>query len=213
MPDVEVYTAVLPGLARTDGMLVAISTPYRKLGLLYQKHRDCFGDDNDDVLVVRGASKVFNPTLSDATIAAQRAADPTGSAAEWDAVFRDDLSSFLDDQSIDAAVDHGRPLELPPREGVLYHTFVDMGGGRHDPRQSASSMLSARVTRAAMSPMWFAVGTVIRARRCESSWSLRSSIVAPSSLATTIRPSGLPVPVARTAASTGKRRACEANCT
>jgi hypothetical protein len=131
-PDTEVYTAVLPALARTNGMLIAISTPYRKLGLLYQKYRDNFGDDNDDVLVVQGGSKTFNPTLSDAIIAAQRAADPTGSGAEWDAVFRDDLSSFLDDQSIDAAVDYARPLELPPREGVDYFAFVDMSGGRHD---------------------------------------------------------------------------------
>jgi hypothetical protein len=130
-PDTETYTAVLPAL-RTNGMLVCISTPYRKMGLLYQKHRDHFGVDADDVLVVQGASRVFNPTLSDAMIAAQRAADPTGAGAEWDAVFRDDLSSFLDDQSIDAAIEHGRPLELSPQTGVAYHAFVDMGGGRRD---------------------------------------------------------------------------------
>jgi hypothetical protein len=131
-PDTEVYTAVLPSLATTDGMLVGISTPYRKTGLLHSKWRDHFGVDSDDVLVVQGASRVFNPTLSDAVIAAQRAADPAAAGAEWDAEFRDDLSSFLDDQSIDAAVDHGRPLELPPREGVVYFCFVDMSGGRHD---------------------------------------------------------------------------------
>jgi phage terminase large subunit-like protein len=39
MPDVETYTAVLPSLARTGGMLIGISTPYRKLGLLYQAPR------------------------------------------------------------------------------------------------------------------------------------------------------------------------------
>ena len=36
-PDVEVYRAVLPALATTGGMLIGISTPYRKVGLLYQK--------------------------------------------------------------------------------------------------------------------------------------------------------------------------------
>jgi hypothetical protein len=132
-PDTETYTAVLPSLATTGGMLIGISTPYRKTGLLYQKYRDHFGDvDSDDVLVVQGASKVFNPTLADATIEAQRAADPLAAGAEWDAIFRDDLSGFLDDASIDAAVDHGRPLELPPRAGVAYFAFVDMSGGRHD---------------------------------------------------------------------------------
>jgi hypothetical protein len=131
-PDTEVYTAVLPGLARTGGMLVAISTPYRKIGLLYQKFRDSYAHDEGNILVVQGPSKVFNPTLKDSVISAQRAADPTGSGAEWDAIFRDDLSSFLDEASIDAAIQHGRPLELPPREGVAYFVFVDMSGGRHD---------------------------------------------------------------------------------
>ena len=44
---------------------------------------------------------------------AQRAADPVAALAEWDAEFRTDIGAFLDDASIDAAVDHGRPLELP----------------------------------------------------------------------------------------------------
>jgi len=85
LPDVETYRAVLPSLATTDGMLIGISTPYRKLGLLYQKHRDHFGQDGDDVLVVQGRSQAFNPTLTDSVIAAQRTADPAGAVSEWDA--------------------------------------------------------------------------------------------------------------------------------
>src|SRR5262245_16690884 len=103
-PDTETYTAILPSLATTNGMLVGISTPYRKLGLLHQKWRDHFGVDGDDVLVVQGASKAFNPSLADATIAAQRAADPAAAGAEWDAEFRRDISAFLDDELIDAAI-------------------------------------------------------------------------------------------------------------
>src|SRR5262249_36711406 len=109
-PDTEVYSAVLPALATTNGMLIGISTPYRKLGLLHQKWRDHFGVDDDGVLVVQGASRVFNPSLSDAVLAAQRAADPTAAGAEWDAEFRSDIGAFLDDELIDAAIDHGRPL-------------------------------------------------------------------------------------------------------
>jgi hypothetical protein len=62
-PDVETYRAILPSLATTNGMLIGISTPYRKMGLLHQKHRDYFGVDDPDVLVVQGASKTFNPSL------------------------------------------------------------------------------------------------------------------------------------------------------
>jgi Phage Terminase len=131
LPDVETYRAILPSLATTNGMLIGISTPYRKLGLLHQKHRDFFGVDSDDVLVVQGGTQTFNPTLSDQTLAAQRQADPTAAMSEWDAEFRTDLSSFLDDQLIDAAVEHGRPLELPPIKGtyLLYRAFCDASGG------------------------------------------------------------------------------------
>jgi Phage Terminase len=128
-PDVEVYRAVLPSLATTGGMLIGISTPFRKLGLLHLKHRDHFGIDDDDVLVVQGASKLFNPSLSETAIAAQRAADPTAAGAEWDAEFRSDIASFLDDELIDRAVEHGRPLELSPVGGVCYSGFVDASGG------------------------------------------------------------------------------------
>ena len=33
---------------------------------------------------------------------------------------------------IDGAVEHGRPLELPPRAGITYRAFVDASGGRHN---------------------------------------------------------------------------------
>jgi hypothetical protein len=131
-PDTETYTAVLPSLITTGGMLIAISTPYRRLGLLYSKHREYFGIDSDDVLVVQGASTTFNPSLSDAAIAAQRTADPAAALAEWDAEFRNDISAFLDDQTIDQAVEFGRPLELSPVRGRFYKCFVDPSGGRGD---------------------------------------------------------------------------------
>jgi hypothetical protein len=131
-PDTETYTAVLPALLTTNGMLIGISTPYRRMGLLHQKYRDHFGQDGDDVLVVQGTSTQFNPSLSDAAVHAQRAADPTAASSEWDAEFRTDIAAFLDDQLIESAVEHGRPLELPPRPAITYKCFVDASGGRGD---------------------------------------------------------------------------------
>jgi hypothetical protein len=132
MPDIETYRAVLPALATTGGMLCAISTPFRKIGLLHQKHRDAFAVDDPEVLVVQGNTRTFNPTLDEKTIERQRAADPTAAISEWDAEFRTDISTFLDDQLIDAAVEYGRPLELPPTKtlfGSIYKAFVDPSGG------------------------------------------------------------------------------------
>jgi hypothetical protein len=130
IPDVETYRAVLPSLATTNGILIGISSPYRKLGLLHQKYRDNFGIDSDDVLVVQGPTKLFNPTISDEVIAAQSQDDPTSASSEWDAQFRSDISTFLDDELIDAAIERGRPLELPPRPfPAFYRAFTDSAGG------------------------------------------------------------------------------------
>jgi len=131
-PDVETYRAVLPSLATTAGLLIGISSPYRRRGLLHDKHRDAFGQDDDDVLVVQGASTLFNPTLDNHVIDRARQSDPEAARAEWDAEFRSDLSAFLDDELIDTAIEPGRPLELPPRSEFTYSAFTDASAGRHD---------------------------------------------------------------------------------
>jgi hypothetical protein len=128
-PDSEVYSAVLPALLTTDGLLVAISSAYRRVGLFYTKHRDYFGVDSDDTLVVQGSSRAFNGTLDEGRIAAMRAADPLASKSEFDSEFRADLATFLDEAVLDRAIDRSRPLELPPKAGVYYVAFVDPSGG------------------------------------------------------------------------------------
>jgi hypothetical protein len=74
-PDVETYRACLPSLVASGGMWVGISTGYRRIGLLFEKHRDHFGRDGDDVLCISGATEVFNPTIDVAAIAKARAVD------------------------------------------------------------------------------------------------------------------------------------------
>jgi hypothetical protein len=131
-PDLEVYRAVLPALISTRGMLIGISSPYRRRGLLHDRHRDYFGKDDGDVLVVQGPSTLFNPTLDENFIARAREADPEAARAEWDAEFRTDLTALLEDELIESAIEHGRPLELPRRPGLNYVAFTDASAGRHD---------------------------------------------------------------------------------
>jgi hypothetical protein len=132
LPDLETYRAVMPSLLASNGMLVGISTPYRRMGLLHSKHRDHFGVEGDDVLVVQGDSATFNPTLSAALIEAHKASDPEAAVAEWDAQFRSDISQFLSEDLIELAIDRSRPPELPPQQGLRYKCFVDASGGRHE---------------------------------------------------------------------------------
>jgi hypothetical protein len=131
-PDKEVYRAVLPALAASGGPLVAISTPYRKTGLLHERHKSFFGVDDPDVLVIQGASQLFNPTLKQAMVDRAVRDDPEAAEAEWNAQFRSDIDAFLDDGQISAAIDTARPRELPPRPGVPYAAFIDASGGRSD---------------------------------------------------------------------------------
>jgi hypothetical protein len=100
---------------------VAISSPYRKIALLHTKHRDHYGEDGP-VLVVQAPSITLNPTLNQELIAEAIADDPKA-RSEWDATFRVGLLSFLDDATIDAAIDYSRPLEIEPLYGKTYSAW------------------------------------------------------------------------------------------
>ena len=101
-------------------------------GLLFEKNRDYFGQNNDDVLAISGSTETFNPTLDPALINKARDEDPEASEAEWGGGWRRDIAAFLSEADIEAAIDYERPMELPPRSGLNYRSFADPSGGRHD---------------------------------------------------------------------------------
>ncbi|RWB77488.1 MAG: terminase [Mesorhizobium sp.] len=130
-PDVEVYRAVLPALATTNGQLVGISSPYGTRGLLYTKHRDSFGKDDNQVLVIQAPTRIFNPTIDTGIIDQAHLDDPESASAEWEGRFRSDLSSFIDRAVVERCVDLG-VKERPHQREWRYVAFVDPSGGAHD---------------------------------------------------------------------------------
>jgi hypothetical protein len=131
-PDIETYNAVAPGMITLPGaMLIGISTPYRRAGLLFDRWRRYYGKPDDDVLVVRGPSTTFNPTLPQSVIDQALERDPEAAAAEWLAEWRSDLADFVSREVVDAAMVPGRH-ELPPIADVAYAAFVDPSGGSAD---------------------------------------------------------------------------------
>jgi hypothetical protein len=131
-PDVETYNAITPGMVTLPGaMLIGISTPYRRSGLLFDRWRRHYGKPDPDVLVVRGPSTVFNPTLPQKIIDAALERDAEAAGAEWLAEWRSDLADFVSRDVVDAAVVPGR-YELPPIDGVKYQAFCDPSGGSSD---------------------------------------------------------------------------------
>jgi hypothetical protein len=113
-------------------MLIGISSPYRKGGLLYSKYRDHFGRDGD-VLVVRATSKQLNPTLDQAIIDQALQDDPSAAKSEWLGEFRDDIDSYLNLETIEGCVDIDVTVR-PPRKDlkIAQFAFIDPSGGMRD---------------------------------------------------------------------------------
>ena len=131
-PDVETYNALKPGMATIpEAMLVGISSPYRKSGLLYSKWKSHYGRDDDGVLVIRAASQVLNPTLDQAIVDEAMERDPAAARAEYFAEWRADISGFIDADLIEGCIERDVDRR-PPRHGETYRGFVDVSGGRSD---------------------------------------------------------------------------------
>ena len=131
-PDREVYRAVLPGMASLpSSMLIGITTPYRRNGLAYERHRDYFGKDDPNVLVIVAETRQLNPLINQAVIDQSLADDAVAGASEWLAAFRDDLADFVSRDAVSACVDAG-VRERAPRPGLTYWAFTDPSGGAYD---------------------------------------------------------------------------------
>ena len=63
-PDMEVYNAVLPGLVTVDGMIVAISTPHARRGLLHRMWVKHFGKNSPRVVCIQAETRLLNPTIA-----------------------------------------------------------------------------------------------------------------------------------------------------
>lgn len=131
-PDVETYRAVIPALATTGGMLIAISSPYAQRGLLFSKHQRSFGVSDGETLVVQAGTRVFNPSLDTSIIDKALEEDPESASAEWEANFRGDLSTYIDRAVVERCVEAG-VTERPYERKFRYTAFCDPSGGVNDP--------------------------------------------------------------------------------
>jgi hypothetical protein len=132
-PDTEILNAARPALLSLGGPILAVSTPYAKRGEVWNAYRNSYRPDPPDprVVVISATSERMNPLVGRAAIARARGRDPLSAASEFDAVFRSDISGFLDFEVVDGAVDRG-VLARPPRAGIAYRSGSDVSGGSHD---------------------------------------------------------------------------------
>jgi hypothetical protein len=131
--DEELYRALVPGTLTLaeDAMIIGISTPYAKRGLLYRRFKEHYGKDNPDCLVIKAPSLLLNPTLDRSIIDAAVAEDVEAASAEWLAEWRSDVGAYISREAVSAVVVDGR-YELPPMSGMAYSAFLDPSGGSSD---------------------------------------------------------------------------------
>lgn len=128
-PDTEILNAVRPSLLTTQGPLIVISSPYGRRGELFKAWKRHYGEDGDPlILVVKGPSQTFNPTLPDKDIARAFSDDPSRASAEYGAEFRADVETLLAREIVENAVDVGI-TERIRRPDMRYVAFVDAAGG------------------------------------------------------------------------------------
>lgn len=131
-PDSEILAAVRPGLATTSGQLVMISSPYSKTGELFRAFQKNYGANGDPlILVAKGSSRDFNPTLPQSIVDRAFERDAASASAEFGGDFRNDIASFVGVEAVMARVSHG-VHERAPERGISYEGFADMSGGSGD---------------------------------------------------------------------------------
>lgn len=131
-PDAEIIAALRPGMATVPGaLLLGISSPYSRRGVLWEAYRRYYGQDADPVLLWQADTRSMNPSVDAALIARAYSEDEASASAEYGAQFRRDIEGFLSREAIDAVVVPER-RELPAVEGVHYVAFCDPSGGSAD---------------------------------------------------------------------------------
>src|SRR3954447_3544620 len=122
--DSEILSAVRPALATTNGLLVIISSPYARRGEVWNLFKRHYGPGGDpEILVAKGATRDFNPSLPQRTVDRALERDPTVAASEWMGEFRSDIQNLFSIEAVEAAVDLGC-FERPRLSGQRYVGFV-----------------------------------------------------------------------------------------
>ncbi|MDR4469109.1 MAG: hypothetical protein MRJ68_12580 [Nitrospira sp.] len=135
-PDSEILAALRPAMATVPGaLLIAISSPYAQRGELYRAYRDHFGKDGDPVLVWQADTKTMNPLVPQVVIDNAYQQDEVVASAEYGAMFRRDVESFVRREAVDACTIPGR-FEVPYVSTILYIAGFDAAGGSGSDEQT-----------------------------------------------------------------------------
>lgn len=130
--DSEIINAVRPMLITTGGPLLIFSSPYGKRGEVFDLYSKYFGPNGpDDIVVFQATTREMNPTIPQSVVDKAIERDPDLASAEYLALFRNDISAFVDREVVESLIEK-KISERPHSKGVQYFGFTDPSGGSAD---------------------------------------------------------------------------------
>jgi hypothetical protein len=128
--DEEVVGAAEPGMAMVPdgGLTILSSSVHRRKGLMFRRWRELHGNDDAEDIVWLASSRTMNPALPAKVVEKAKAKDLQRANAEFESIWREDISDFVPRDVVDQATDYG-VRERAPMAGVEYFGFVDAAGG------------------------------------------------------------------------------------
>lgn len=118
--------AILPG-----AKLMGISTPYAKMGFLFDVFKKNYGKEKARILIWKATTQYMNPAYRLDKIDEEYEEDPISARTEYGAEFRDDVSTYLTEADIDLLVKED-VFSRAPDDDKRYFAFVDVSGARKD---------------------------------------------------------------------------------
>jgi hypothetical protein len=140
---VEIIRSLRPALGKVPGSrLLAATSPWTEEGFVFDMHQAHYGNDaSKNILVVKAATRVLNPSFDAVTIAIAEEEDAESAASEYGAAWRVAGGTLLRPPAYDACVSKG-VLERGPEELLLriglgedplgddyFTAAVDLSGG------------------------------------------------------------------------------------
>jgi hypothetical protein len=131
-PDTEVLASIRPGMGSIPGAkLLCVSSPHARRGEAYENYKRYFGVDGADVLIWQASTRRMNPTFKQSTVDREMEKDSAKASAEYLAIWRDDIASYISREVVDGCIDRG-VRERPFQAGLKYKAFCDPSGGSSD---------------------------------------------------------------------------------
>jgi hypothetical protein len=130
-PDSAIVDAIRPSMAQfPNSLLIAASSPYSKQSELYANFKRYWGQSGD-ILVWKAPTRTMNPSVPQSLIDRAVEKDDASARSEYLAMFRDDISSFVSREVVEACVEKG-VREWPRTINHRYYAFTDPSGGSSD---------------------------------------------------------------------------------